>query len=119
MELINFIVEDIYEINIGKNKEVIRELIFKREENGNVVIPGTNVALIHTRSDEITSPFVGVYRIKKPLAMKSIGFSTEDVDTFIVMFARSNESNYILKILGKISVSLIEEKEFVEDAKIK
>ncbi|AWK50536.1 transcription antiterminator BglG [Clostridium beijerinckii] len=113
-DLINFIVEDICEINIGKNKEVIRELIFKREKNGNVVIPGAHVALIHTRSDEIKSPFVGVYRIKKPLAMKSIGFSTEEVDTFIVMFARNNESNYILKVLGKISVSLIEKKEFVE-----
>ena len=113
-DLINFIVEDIYEINIGKNKEVIRELILERQENGNVVIPGTHVALIHTRSDEIAYPFVGVYRIKKSLAMKSIGFSTEEVDTFIVIFARNNESNYILKILGKISVSLIEKKEFVE-----
>lgn len=55
-----------------------------------------------------------MYRINKPLSMKSIGFSTEDVDTFIVMFARNTESNYILKILGKISVSLIEKKEFVE-----
>src|SRR5471030_1395691 len=118
VDLINFIVEDIHEINIGKNKEVIRELIFKREENGNVVIPGTHVALIHTRSDEIASPFVGVYRIEKPLVMKSIGFSEEQVDTFIVMFARNNESNYILKILGKISVSLIEKKEFVEVLKL-
>jgi mannitol operon transcriptional antiterminator len=118
VDLINFIVEDIHEINIGKDKGVIRDLIFKREENGNVVIPGTNVALIHTRSDEIVSPFVGVYRISKPLAMKSIGFSEEKVDTFIVMFARNNESNYILKILGKISVSLIEKEEFVEFLKL-
>lgn len=117
-DLINSIVEDIYEINVGKDKEVIRELIFKREENGNVVIPGSRVALIHTRSDTITSPFVGVYRINTPLAMKSIGFSTEDIDTFIVMFARNSESNYILKILGKISVSLIEEKNFVEALKL-
>ncbi|CUU45349.1 BglG family transcription antiterminator [Clostridium beijerinckii] len=114
INLINYIVDDIHKIDIGTDKEVIRDLIFKREENGNVVIPGTHVALIHTRSDTITSPFVGVYRINKPLSMKSIGFSTEDVDTFIVMFARNTESNYILKILGKISVSLIEKKEFVE-----
>lgn len=117
-DLINFIVEDIHKINIGKNREVIRKLIFKREENGNVVVPGTSVALIHTRSDEISEPFVGVYRINKPLAMRSIGFSVEDVDTFIVMFARNAESNYILKILGKISVSLIEKKEFIEVLKL-
>ncbi|EKQ52222.1 MULTISPECIES: BglG family transcription antiterminator [unclassified Clostridium] len=118
VDLINFIVEDIHEINIGKDKEVIRNLIFKREENGNVVIPGTNIALIHTRSDEIVNPFVGVYRINNPLAMKSVGFSEEKVDTFIVMFARNNESNYILKILGKISASLIEKEEFVDILKL-
>lgn len=113
-DLIDCIVEDIFEINICKDKDLIRKLIFKREENGNVVIPGTRVALIHTRSDTITSPFVGVYRLEKPLCMNSIGFSTEDVEAFIVMFARNNESNYMLKVLGKISVSLIEEQEFVE-----
>lgn len=118
IDLINFIVEDINEINIRKDKEIIRDLIFKREENGNVVIPGTSVALIHTRSDEILNPFVGVYRINKSLKMKSIGFSEEKVDTFIVMFARNNESNYILKILGKISVSLIEKKEFIDILKL-
>lgn len=117
-DLINFIVDDIFEVKVGNNKEIIKELILKREQNGNVVIPGTHVALIHTRSDEIKTPFVGVYRIKKPLDMKSIGFSTEGVDTFIVMFARNNESNYILKILGKISVSLIEKKEFIEVLKL-
>ncbi|AGF55916.1 mannitol operon transcriptional antiterminator [Clostridium saccharoperbutylacetonicum] len=114
VDLINFIVEDIHEINIGKDKEIIRKLIFKREEKGNVVIPETSVALIHTRSDEIVRPFVGVYRINNPLSMKSVGFSEEKVDTFIVMFARNDESNYILKILGKISASLIEKKEFVK-----
>lgn len=118
VDLIDFIVNDIHEINITEDKEIIRELIFKREENGNVVIPGTRIALIHTRSDKITSPFVGVYRLDKPLEMKSIGFSIEEVDTFIVMFARSTESNYILKILGKISASLIEQEEFVEVLKI-
>jgi mannitol operon transcriptional antiterminator len=118
IELIDFIVKDIYQMKIGKDKEVIRELIFKREENGNVVIPGTGVALIHTRSDKIETPFVGVYRLNKPLDMKSIGFSIEEIDIFIVMFARNYESNYILKILGKISVSLIEKKEFIKMLKL-
>lgn len=117
-DLIDYIVEDIFEINICTDKDLIRKLILKREENGNVVIPGTRVALIHTRSDTITCPFVGVYRLDKPLHMKSIGFSMEDVDTFIVMFARNSESNYMLKVLGKISVSLIEEQEFVEMLKV-
>ncbi|MBC2579574.1 BglG family transcription antiterminator [Clostridium sp. DJ247] len=117
-DLINFIANDISKINITKNHEIIKDLIFKREENGNVVVPTTHIALIHTRSDEMITPFVGVYRIENPLRMASIGFSTEDVDTFLVLLARNNESNYILRLLGKISVSLIEKKNFTEVLRI-
>lgn len=114
VDLIDFIVDDIYKINVTNNKEVIKSLIFKREEKGNVVVPGTHIALIHTRSDAMITPFVGIYRIEKPLLMASVGFTDENVDTFLVIIARSNESNYILQILGKISIALIEKKEFIE-----
>lgn len=117
-ELINYICDDISEKGFVNDKKVLRDLIFQREERGNVVVPGTNVALIHTRSDELTTPLVGVYRLQKPLHMASVGFSTENVDTFLVMLARNSESNYILQLLGKVSVELIESKEFIEILKI-
>ncbi|PRR70114.1 BglG family transcription antiterminator [Clostridium thermopalmarium] len=117
-ELINFIVDDIGEAKLTSNKDIIKKLILKREEKGNVVIPGTGVALLHTRSDEMVIPFIGVYRIDEPLCMGSIGFTTEDVDTFLVMIARENESNYILKVLGKVSISLIEKKDFINLLKL-
>ncbi|MDD7795923.1 BglG family transcription antiterminator [Clostridium sp. 'White wine YQ'] len=117
-DLINFIVEDIYEIDLTHDKNAIINGILKREEKGNVVVPGSGIALIHTRCDEMVTPFVGVYRVEDPIRMSSIGFSTEEVGTFLVLLARQNESNYILQLLGKISVSLIEQKEFVETLKI-
>ncbi|WP_238884359.1 BglG family transcription antiterminator [Clostridium sp. YIM B02551] len=117
-DLINFIVEDIYEIDLTSDKNAIINGILKREEKGNVVVPGSGIALIHTRCDEMVTPFVGVYRVEEPIRMSSIGFSTEEVGTFLVLLARQNESNYILQLLGKISVSLIEQKEFVETLKI-
>lgn len=118
VELINHICDDISEKGFINDKKVVRNLIFEREAKGNVVVPGTNVALIHTRSDELTTPLVGVYRLQKPLRMASVGFSTEDVDTFLVMLARSSESNYILQLLGKISIALIESKEFIDILKL-
>lgn len=118
VELINYICDDISEKGFVNDKKVVRDLIFQREEKGNVVVPGTNVALIHTRSDELTTPLVGVYRLQKPFRMASVGFSTEDVDTFLVMLARSSESNYILQLLGKVSVALIESKEFIDILKL-
>lgn len=110
--LINYIVEDIEEMGLTSNKEEVRNLIFEREEKGNVVIPRTHVALIHTRSDEMKEPFIGVYRIKAPIEMASIGFSVEKVNTFFVMLARLSNENEALKLLGKVSIALIENEDF-------
>jgi len=113
-DLIKFIAKDLYDLMLTEDAKEIEELIFKREAMGNVVIPNTHIALIHTRSDKIVMPFVGVYKLKTPLKMKSAGFSYEEVDTFLVMLARKAESSEILEMLGKISISLIEDKAFNE-----
>lgn len=113
-ELISYITEDIERVGITDDKDQIKELIFDREKKGNVVIPGSHVALIHTRSDEIITPFIGVYRLEKPLQMASIGFSIEDVDTYFVMLAKLSDNNEALKLLGKISIALIENKDFIK-----
>ncbi|ADL52123.1 BglG family transcription antiterminator [Clostridium cellulovorans] len=118
VDLINHVVDDLADKKFIKDKEVVRELIFKREEKGNVVVPGSNIALIHTRSDEMSTPLIGVYRLEKSLSMGSVGFTTEDVDTFLVLLARNSESNYILQMLGKVSSALIEYDDFVEMLKI-
>ncbi|WP_347460332.1 PRD domain-containing protein [Clostridium sp. DMHC 10] len=52
-ELIDYIADDIYKNNISKSKEEIKRLILKREEKGNVVVPKSGMALLHTRSDEM------------------------------------------------------------------
>lgn len=113
-ELISYITEDIEKVGITDDKDQIKELIFDREKKGNVVIPGSHVALIHTRSDEIITPFIGVYRLEEPLQMESIGFSIEDVDTYFVMLAKLSDNNEALKLLGKISIALIENKDFIK-----
>ncbi|MGB9679125.1 MAG: BglG family transcription antiterminator [Thermoanaerobacteraceae bacterium] len=113
-DLIKFIAKDLYDLMLTEDAKEIEELIFKREAMGNVVIPNTHIALIHTRSDKMVIPFVGVYKLKTPLKMKSAGFSYEEVDTFLVMLARKTQSSEILEMLGKISISLIEDKTFNE-----
>lgn len=97
-----------------EDKERIHYLIAKREEKGNVIIPGRHVALIHFRAEEIAAPFIGAYRLKHFIKIKGVGYSSEEVDTFLVMLARKYESNYILELLGKISVALVENDLFAE-----
>lgn len=115
--LIEVIVDDVENMGLTKSKDLLKSAILKREEKGNVVVQGTNVALLHTRIEDLTVPFVAVYHVEQPIITEGIGFSKESVNTFIVMVARNEESNYILQFLGRISVALIENKEFIEDLK--
>lgn len=113
-ELVSMISEDLYNKNLITDKKDIKDLIINREEMGSVVIPNCHVALLHTRSDSVSFPFVGVYRIKGSMVLKSIGFADEKVDTFLVMLARKSEQSYSLEQMGKISIALIEDKKFTE-----
>ncbi len=117
-EMIGFISESVYDENIISNKEEVEELILNREKAGSVVIPNSSVALLHTRSDSVISPFVGVYRLKDSMRLKSVGFSDENVKTFIVLLARKTENPYILEQMGKISISLIEKKDFTDNLRL-
>lgn len=112
--LVSMIAEDLFSKGLVTDKKDIQDLIINREEMGSVVIPNSHVALLHTRSDSVSFPFVGVYRIKGNMVLKSIGFADEKVDTFIVMLARKNEQSYSLEQMGKISIALIEDKRFTE-----
>lgn len=117
-EMIGLITENIYKQGIINDRKQVESLIINREKIGSVVIPNSHLALIHTRSNSVTGPFVGVCRLKKKMTLKSVGFADENVDTFILMLARKDEHKYILEQMGKISISLIEDKKFTETIRL-
>lgn len=107
------IVHELYHSGVIAETDKVENQILRREAKGSVVIPGSHVALVHIRTEEIDSPFVGVFRPEHFIEMKSAGFSVENVDTILVMLARKNERDYILEMLGKISASLVESESFI------
>lgn len=109
-ELIKIIVEKVYEKRIIASGKEIERLIIAREKLGNVVIPNSHIGLLHTRSDYVITPSIQVYRLNESIKLRSIGFDYEDVDTFIVLLARKKEKPYILEQMGKVSMSLIENR---------
>ena len=111
--MIKKIVYELFEFNLITETDKVENQIRMREEKGSVVIPGSHVALIHIRTEEIDMPFVGVFRLENYIGMKSAGFSMENVDTILVMLARKNESDYILELWGKISASLVQEESVI------
>jgi len=107
-DMIREIIRELKDSGVIAEIEKVENQIIKREAKGSVVIPGSRVALIHVRTEEIDSPFVGVFRLEHIIEMKSAGVSVENVDTVLVMLARKSERDYILEMLGKISASLVE-----------
>lgn len=117
-EMIQLITENIYNQGIINNRKEVESLIINREKIGSVVIPNSHLALLHTRTNSVIMPFVGIYRLKKYMTLKSVGFDDEKVDTFILLLARKDEHKYILEQMGKISISLIEDKKFTETIRL-
>lgn len=111
--MIGEIVHELHDTGVIDETEKVENQILKREAKGSVVIPGSHVALVHIRTEEIDAPFLGVFRPEHFIEMKSAGFSHENVDTILVMLARKNERDYILEMLGKISASLVESESFI------
>ncbi|QCX32917.1 transcription antiterminator [Caloramator sp. E03] len=108
------IVDDLYKSNTINKKEIVEYQIRKREEKGSVVVPGSHTALIHIRTEEIESPYLGAYRLENFIEMNGVGVVKENVDTILVMLARKNESSYILETLGKISIAMVQDNEFTK-----
>ncbi len=97
---------------VARDRGEIGRLILKREKMGSIVIPHSHVSLLHIRSDLVSRPFVGVFRMDGSVLMESAGFVQEPVDTFLVLLARENESPAVLEKMGNISVALIEDAKF-------
>ncbi len=97
---------------VARDRREIGRLILKREKMGSIVIPHSHVSLLHIRSDLVSRPFVGVFRMDGSVLMESAGFVQEPVDTFLVLLARENESPAVLEKMGNISVALIEDAKF-------
>ncbi|MDP4088716.1 MAG: BglG family transcription antiterminator [Bacillota bacterium] len=113
-EIVSMITGNLLRKSLITDAEETKNLIMYREEMGSVVVPGSHLALLHTRSDSVKNPLIGVYRLKENVVLKSVGFANESVDTFILLLARKNEIAYSLEQLGKVSISLIENKNFID-----
>lgn len=110
--LVQSLAAGLYDRQVAADRAVVAELILRRQRIGSVVVPNTRVSLLHTRSDSVREPFIGVYRLEGELTMESPGFVREPVDTFLVLLAREHERPAVLEKMGDISIALIEDREF-------
>lgn len=80
--------------------------LLQREQSGSQMIPGTEVALFHTRDEEITRPSLSLYRLEAPLTVQAA--SPYRLSRFLLMLAPRTLSKEALEVLSEISAMLLD-----------
>lgn len=92
---------------IQDQEKVVRALL-EREKHGGLGIPGTRLALFHTRSDQVIRPSFTVYQLEKLFSVKAMDQSDVRVDILLLLLAPRDYSSQGLEVLSYISSILIE-----------
>lgn len=84
----------------------ITQLLLQREQSGSQMIPGTAVALFHTRSKEVKRASLSLYRLRTALVVDTVPPSR--LSQFLLMLAPQTLSKEILEVLSEISAMLLD-----------
>ncbi|AEJ42261.1 BglG family transcription antiterminator [Alicyclobacillus acidocaldarius] len=115
-EVIRLVGLDLVRQGRASDAESIAEAIERRERLGSVVLPDRQLAVLHARTDGIDGPFVGVYRLERPIWMRGVA-EDEPVSVFLVLLAPVHEDPVVIDGLGRISAALVESETLAEALK--
>lgn len=84
--------------------------LLARERIGGLGIPGTTLALYHTRSDAVKTLSFCIYALKKPVKIQSMDGQKMDGKDILVMLAPEETSQEVLDILSFLSGLIIQDE---------
>ncbi|NIK71410.1 BglG family transcription antiterminator [Paenibacillus sp. BK720] len=85
---------------------LVAQRLMQREQSGSQMIPGTAVALFHTRGEEITRPSLSLYRLDDALTVEMA--SPSRLSHFLLMLAPRTLTKEALEVLSEISAMLLD-----------
>lgn len=103
-QLMDMLKDDIPEANFDKVAEDLKN----RGRIGGCAVPGTSVAILHTRTEGVDKGFLGVLRLKKSIPMENMDGKMENVETILIMLLPEKPQREAVDIMGKISVALLD-----------
>jgi mannitol operon transcriptional antiterminator len=107
-------VSEILERNglVSDRKELV-EALLNRERIGGLAIPGTKLALFHTRSDAIARSSFHTIDLQTPMMLKGMDNEMIDVNRILLLLAPEQADPNQLEIMSFISASIIESQESI------
>ncbi|WP_185819639.1 BglG family transcription antiterminator [Salibacterium salarium] len=97
--------------NDSSSSEKITEKLWARYEMGGVAIPGSTLALFHTRSNVVKEPCFQIKPLHASLPIHAMDGTTTNVDCFLMLLAPVDEPPEVYEVLSAISGQIIESEE--------
>ncbi|ASS64736.2 MULTISPECIES: BglG family transcription antiterminator [unclassified Paenibacillus] len=91
-----------------KDVHRVVDLLLRREENGTQLIPGTELALFHTRTDAVLKPSLLLFEMESALRLD--GAEGPRLARFLLMLAPRQLSRESLEVLSEVSVTLLDDE---------
>ncbi len=97
-----------------KDKDSITEALLDREKKGGLAIPGTSLALFHTRSEDVLRPSFTVHPMKLPVILRGMDNKDTEVTRILLMLAPENWSSQGIELMSYISTLIIENESSID-----
>ncbi|WP_203247060.1 BglG family transcription antiterminator [Sporosarcina beigongshangi] len=94
--------------------EMIVNAVFEREAIGGIGIPGTKLALFHTRHEQVLKPSFTMHSLQKPVTLKAMDGTDIEVDQLLLLLSPSPYHEPGLEVLSLISTMIIENEKSIE-----
>ncbi|WP_338552090.1 BglG family transcription antiterminator [Paenibacillus sp. KS-LC4] len=99
------LIEHIQHLQAVTDEQKVINLLLTREQYGSQVIPDTELALFHTRSDAIVFPVLSLFRFNEPLPFGDS--SAAPVKQILLMLGPAELRRTALEILSEVSAMLL------------
>lgn len=94
--------------------EMIADALFEREAIGGIGIPGTKLALFHTRHEHVLKPSFTMHSLQKPVTLKAMDGTDIEVDQLLLLLSPDPYHGPGLEALSLISTMIIENEKSIE-----
>ncbi|MBA4495239.1 BglG family transcription antiterminator [Paenactinomyces guangxiensis] len=105
--------EELEDKGLIKEADNVKNRLLEREKTGGLGIPGTSLALYHTKSDDVLSPSFTVYRLHDHLKTCGMDGSAMEITTILLMLCPEKADDETLEILSYISTLIIRDQESI------
>ncbi|UOQ43818.1 BglG family transcription antiterminator [Halobacillus salinarum] len=113
-DVLRFACRNLAEKGALRDADSVFYALLEREKIGGLGIPGTGVALFHTRRPDISNVSFSVLTLSAPISTKGMDGEMMPVNTIIVMLAPEDASKEALEVLSYLSSILVEDPASLE-----